>query len=84
MDNDEKLKNIDGIFSIENKMLLSIENYIDSEIKNIIANKIAKQKATLLKIINRELKIQEKIEDESNTSINNKYFNKKSLNINNI
>ncbi len=84
MNNDEKLKNIDEIFSIENEMLLSIENYIDSEIKNIIANKITKQKAILLKIINRELKIQEKIEDESNTSIDNKYFNKKSLNINNI
>ncbi len=75
---------INKIFSLENEMLLSIEDFIDLEIKNIITNKIIKQKNILLKITNQELKIKEKIKDESNLLINNKYFNKKSLNVNNI
>ncbi|MEK7088754.1 MAG: hypothetical protein AAB913_01335 [Patescibacteria group bacterium] len=78
------MNDIDKIFFLENEMLLSIDNYIGLETKNIIIDKIDRQKKILLKIANNELKIQEKINNEAKPVIDDNYFDKKSLNINNI
>jgi len=75
---------VDKIFLLENKMLLSIDNYISPETKNIIIDKISKQKNILLGIANNELRIQEKINNQSKSVIDDNYFDKKPLNINNI
>ena len=59
--NSLSLENVNNIFLLENEMLLSLDNYITPETKDIIIDKINKQNEILLGIANGELRIQEKI-----------------------
>jgi len=78
------MNDVEKIFILENEMLLSIDNYISIETKNIIIDKISKQKKILLGITNNELRNQKKIDNQMKSVINDNYFDKKPLNINNI
>ena len=82
--NSLSLEQVNNIFLLENEMLLSIANYISQETKNIIVDKISKENEILTRIANKELRIQEKINNEAKPVIDDNYFNKKPLNINNI
>ena len=82
--NSLSLEYVNNIFLQENEMLLSISNYISPETKDIIVNKIGKQNEILAGIANKELRIQERINNEAKPVIDDNYFNKKPLNINNI
>ena len=82
--NSLSLEQVNNIFLLENEMLLSIANYISPEIKDIIIDKISEQNKILLGVANNELRIQEKINNKSKPVIDDNYFNKKPLNINNI
>ncbi len=75
---------MENIFLSEHNMLLSIENDISHETKNIIIDKINKQEKIFLGIRNTEQRMEEKIKNESKPAIDDDYFDKKSLNINNI
>ena len=75
---------INKLFSLEEEMLLSIESYIAPETKKKIIDKIRKQKDILMGIVNTELEIQEKIKRSVKPTIDDNYFDKKPLNINNI
>lgn len=75
---------INNIFSLEQAMLLSISSYISIETENKIANKINKEKDIMLGIADNELQIREKINNEAKPVIDDNYFDKKPLNINNI
>lgn len=72
------------ILILQNEMLLSIDSYLSSETKKIITDKISKQNEILLGVANNELQIQEKINNKSKPVIDDNYFDKKPLNINNI
>ncbi|MBI2631015.1 hypothetical protein HYW73_02260 [Candidatus Nomurabacteria bacterium] len=72
------------ILILQNEMLLSIDSYISSETKKIIIDKISRQNEILLGVANNELQIQEKINNKSKPVIDDNYFDKKPLNINNI
>jgi hypothetical protein len=72
------------ILILQNEMLLSIDNYLSSETKKIIIDKISKQNEILLGVANNELQIQEKINNKSKPVIDDNYFDKKPLNINHI
>ena len=82
--NSLSLEYVNNIFLEENEMLLSISNYISPETKNIIIDKINKQNEILTGIANKELRIQERINNEAKPVIDDNYFDKKPLNINNI
>lgn len=82
--NSLSLEYVNNIFLQENEMLLSISNYISPETKDIIIDKIGKQNEILTGIANKELRIQERINNEAKPVIDDNYFNKKPLNINNI
>lgn len=84
INNSLSLEYVNNIFLLENEMLLSISNYISTETKNIIIDKIGKQNEILTEIANKELRIQERINNEAKPVIDDNYFNKKPLNINNI
>jgi len=84
INNSLSLKYVNNIFLQENEMLLSIASYISPETKDIILEKIGKQNEILLGVANHELQIQEKINNEAKPVIDDNYFNKKPLNINNI
>ena len=78
------MNDVKTILILENEMLLSIDNDISIETKNIILDKINNQKNILLGIINNELQNQKKIDNQMKPVINDNYFDKKPLNINNI
>lgn len=82
--NSLSLEYVNNIFLQENEMLLSISNYIIPETKDIITDKISKENEILTGIANKEFRIQERINNEAKPVIDNNYFNKKPLNINNI
>ena len=82
--NSLSLEYVNNIFLLENEMLLSISDYISPKTKDIIINKIGKQNEILTGIANKELRIQERINNEVKPVIDDNYFNKKPLNINNI
>ena len=84
INNSLSLEYVNNIFLQENEMLLSIANYINPETKDIIVDKISKENEILLGIANKELRIQERINNEAKPVIDDNYFNKKPLNINNI
>ena len=84
INNSLSLEYVNNIFLLENEMLLSINNYISPETKDIITDKISKQNEMLLMVANHELRIQERINNEAKPVIDDNYFNKKPLNINNI
>ncbi len=84
INNSLSLEYVNSIFLQENEMLMSIENYISRETKDSIVDKINKENEILLGVANRELRIQEKINNEAKPVIDDNYFNKKPLNINNI
>ena len=75
---------VNKIFLLENEMLLSIANYISVETKDIIVDKISKENKILLGIANKELQIEKRINNKAKPVIDDNYFNKKPLNINNI
>ena len=75
---------VNKIFLLENEMLLSIANYISVETKDIIVDKISKENKILLGIANKELQIEKRINNKAKPVIDDKYFEKKPLNINNI
>ena len=78
------LEYVNNIFLQENEMLLSIASYIGPETKDIIIDKISRENEILLGIANKELRTQERINNEAKPVIDDNYFNKKPLNINNI
>ncbi len=82
--NSLSLEHVNNIFLQENEMLLFISNFISPETKDIIIDKINKQNEILLGVANRELRTQERINNEAKPVIDDNYFNKKPLNINNI
>lgn len=82
--NSLSLEYVNNIFLQGNEMLLSISNYLSPETKDIIIDKINKQNEILTVIANKELRIQERINKETKPVIDDNYFNKKPLNINNI
>ena len=82
--NSLSLEHVNNIFLEENEMLLSITNYLSPETKDFLADKIGKQNEILTGIANKELRIQERINNEVKPVIDDNYFNKKPLNINNI
>lgn len=82
--NSLSLKYVNNIFLQENEMLLSISNYLSPETKDIITDKISKENEILTGIANKEFRIQERINNEAKPVIDDNYFNKKPLNINNI
>lgn len=82
--NSLSLEHVNNIFLEENEMLLSISNFISPETKNVIVDKISKENEILTGIANKELRIQERINNEAKPVIDDNYFNKKPLNINNI
>jgi len=84
INNSLSLEYVNNIFLQENEMFLSIANYISPETKDIIVDKISKQNEILTGIANKELRIQERINNEAKPVIDDNYFNKKPLNINNI
>ncbi len=84
MNNSISLEYVNNIFLQENEMLLFIASFISPETKDIIIDKISKQNEILTGIANKELRIQEKINNEAKPVIDDNYFNKKPLNINNI
>ena len=84
INNSLSLLYVNNIFLQENEMLLLISNYISPETKDIIIDKISKQNEILTGIANKEFRIQERINNEAKPVIDDNYFNKKPLNINNI
>ena len=84
MNNPLSLEYVNNIFLLENEMFLSIGSYISPETKDIIIDKISKQNEILLGIANNELRIQKRTNNEAKPVIDDNYFNKKPLNINNI
>src|SRR3989338_8261511 len=78
------LEYVNNIFLLENEMLLSIDSYISTETKSVILDKISEHNNILLGIANKELRTQERINNETKPVIDDNYFNKKPLNINNI
>ncbi|MFA4975734.1 MAG: hypothetical protein WC839_00725 [Candidatus Paceibacterota bacterium] len=82
--NSLSLEQVNSIFLQENEMLLSIADYISPETKDIITDKISKENEILTGIANKEFRIQERINNETKPVIDDNYFNKKPLNINNI
>lgn len=84
INNSLSLKYVNNIFLQENEMLLSIDGFISVETKNVIVDKITKHNDILIDIANKELKIQERINNEAKPVIDDNYFDKKPLNINNI
>jgi hypothetical protein len=84
INNSLSLEYVNNIFLLENEMLLSIANYICPETKDIIIDKISRENKILLGVANNELRIQERINNEAKPVIDDNYFNKKPLNINNI
>ena len=84
INNSLSLEYVNDIFLQENEMLLSIDDYISVETKNVIVDKITKHNDVFIDIANKELRIQERINNEAKPVIDDNYFNKKPLNINNI
>jgi hypothetical protein len=87
MNNDDKIKSedyINDLFAKEGEMLASLEGCISLEAKNFILNKISDQKKILLGIVDKEAKAQEKIDNRPKPAIDDNYFDKKPLNLNNI
>ena len=84
INNSLSLEYVNNIFLQENEMLLSIANYIGPETKDIIVDKISKENEILAGIANKELRTQERINNTAKPVIDDNYFNKKPLNINNI
>ncbi len=82
--NSLSLEYVNNIFLQENEMLLSIASFISPETKDIITDKISKQNEILLGVANKELRTQERINNTAKPVIDDNYFNKKPLNINNI
>ena len=82
--NSLSLEHVNNIFLQENEMLLSITNYLSPETKDIITDKINKENEILAGIANKELRTQERINNTAKPVIDDNYFNKKPLNINNI
>lgn len=78
------LDQVEKIFLKESEMLHSLDGYINNTLKSSISNKIERQKQSLLEIVKKSLKIQETIDTMQKPVIDNKYFNKESLDINNI
>lgn len=81
---ENKNYHVNKIFALEKEMLLSIESHISSETKNKIIDKMKRQENILLDIANNELQTKEKIKRDKNPRIDDNYFDKKHLNINNI
>ena len=84
INNSLSLEYVNNIFLLENEMLLSIDSYISTETKSVILDKISEHNNILLGIANKELRTQERINNETKPVIDDNYFNKKPLNINNI
>ena len=84
INNSLSLEYVNDIFLQENEMLLSIDNYISVETKKVIVDKITKHNDILIDIANKELRVQERINNETKPVIDDNYFDKKPLNINNI
>lgn len=82
--NSLSLEYVNNVFLEENEMFLSISDYLSPETKDIIIDKISKQNETLIRIANKELQIEERINNEAKPVIDDNYFDKKPLNINNI
>ena len=78
------LEYVNNIFLQESEMLLSISNYLSPETKDFITDKIGKQNEILTGIVNKELRIKERINNEAKPVIDDNYFSKKPLKINNI
>lgn len=84
MDKDEKLKNIDTIYLLENRMLSSIANVLSVDAKKIITNRVNQQRDILIEIAREELRIQEVIDGEPKSIMDNNHFEKKQFYIKNI
>jgi hypothetical protein len=87
MDNNkQKINNIDEINSIiikQKDMFYSIYDFISDKYKNIISEKIKQEEGALNKTITDEKKEEESFEIDK-TELDPTYFNKRSLNINNL
>lgn len=72
------------IFILQNEMLLSIDKYLSSKTREEILNKISEQKKILFGITSSEIRAQETAVSKPKPAIDDNYFDKKPLNINNI
>ncbi|MEX2029161.1 MAG: hypothetical protein WD963_01620 [Candidatus Paceibacterota bacterium] len=75
---------VDKMFILEIEMLTEIQDQIRPETKGRILEKINRQKDVLLEIADNELQAQEQINNRKNSAIDDNFFQKKPLNINNI
>jgi hypothetical protein len=87
MENNKKINIVNdesvSIVQKQKDMFYSIYDFISDKYKNIISEKIEQQENILNKIIKEEIKEENHFEIDK-TELDPTYFNKKSLNINNL